>query len=315
MEYEEILSFLNVTADKLELSWDIQSLGNIANQRVPDFITSGRGTLLRADVHLLWTQWFIDSICDSERLFGSSLGYAHIFKIVQNRIPFIFPSITESERGQITIYIARLIDKEITRKEDRSRTYIDKDTKRLLWSLGGVEPRCWICGYKFTPWAKNKFLGDPNFTEAPLHQFVDYVTLHGVKQRDICIEVDHAIPFSKGGSEDVDNLRLSCGWCNSHKSDRLSIYDVEIKPRILEHPTLGRQSIPHPFWVVRLLSVRQRCEHEGNCEKTVQHSKLNIVSKHPQGAMNPANLKVVCEEHDSLGSKRLIDRSIAETMR
>lgn len=95
----------------------------------------------------------------------------------------------------------------------------------------------------------------------------------------------------------------------------MSIYDVDLKPRVLEHPKLGKQSIPHPFWVVRLFSVRQNCEYEGNCEKTVDHSRLNIISKHPQGAMNPANLKVVCEDHDSLGSMRFIDRSIAEKMR
>lgn len=315
MEYEEIFSFLNTTADKLEYSWDINSLGKIANQRVPDFVTSGRGTLLRADIHLLWTQWFIDSICDSEQILNYSQGYAHIFKAVQDRIPFIFTSITESERQKITKYIARLINQEIERKQERKRIYIDTETKKLLWDLSGEEPRCWICGYKFTEWAKNKFLGYSNYKEIPLPRFVDYITLHGVKQRDICIEVDHAIPFSKGGSEDIDNLRLSCGWCNSHKSDRLSIYDVEIKPRTLEHPKLGKRSIPHPFWVIRLFSVRQRCEYEGNCEKSVQHSKLNIISKHPQGAMNPANLKVVCEDHDSLGSMRFIDRSIAEKMR
>jgi 5-methylcytosine-specific restriction endonuclease McrA len=318
MEYEEILSFLDATADKLESSWDVECLGNIANQRVPDFITSGRGTLLRADIHLLWTQWFINSICDSEQFFNSYQGYSHIFTVVQDRIPFIFPSITESERQKITKYIARyiarLIEKEIEIKEDRRRK-IDADIKKLLWDLSGSEPRCWICGYKFTDWARNKFLGYSNYKEIPLPRFVDYITLHGVKQRDICIEVDHAIPFAKGGSENIDNLRLSCGWCNSHKSDRLSIYDVEIKPGTLEHPKLGKRSIPHPFWVIRLFSVRQRCEYEGNCEKTVQHSKLNIISKHPQGAMNPANLKVVCEDHDSFGSMRFIDRSIAEKLR
>lgn len=315
MEYEEIFSFLNTTADKLESSWDINSLSKIANQRVPDFVTSGRGTLLRADIHLLWTQWFIDSIYDSEQILNYSQGYAHIFKAVQNRIPSIFTSITESERQKITKYIARLINQEIERKQERKRIYIDTETKKLLWDLNGAEPRCWICGYKFTKWARNKFLGYSNYKEIPLPLFVDYITLHGVKQRDICIEVDHAIPFSRGGSEDIDNLRLSCGWCNSHKSDRLSIYDVEIKPRTLEHPKLRKRSIPHPFWVIRLFSVRQRCEHEGNCEKSVQHSKLNIISKHPQGAMNPANLKVVCGEHDSLGSERFIDRNIAEKMR
>lgn len=315
MEYEEILAFLDATANKLESSWDVDILGNIANQRVPDIITSDRGILLRADIHLLWTQWFINSICDSEQFLNSSQGYPHIFKVVQNITPSIFNRFTESELQKVTKYIARLIDRDVQRKKERSRISLDKDTKKLLWDINESEPRCWMCGYKFSDWAKNKFLGYSNYREAPLPRFVDYTTLHGVKQRDVCIEVDHAIPFSKGGTEDIDNLRLSCGWCNSHKSDRLSIYDVEIKPRTLDHPKLGKQSIPHPFWVVRLLSVRQRCEYKGNCDKTVNHNKLNIIFKHPQGAMNPANLKVTCEEHDSLGSARFIDRTLAEKMR
>lgn len=315
MEYEEILAFLDATADKLESSWDVDILGNIANQRVPDIITSDRGILLRADIHLLWTRWFINSICDSEQFLNSSQGYPHIFKVVQNITPSIFNRFTESELQKITKYIARLIDKEVQQKKERKRISLDQDTKKLLWDINENDPRCWMCGYKFSNWAKNKFLGYSNYGEVPLPRFVDYITLHGVKPRDICIEVDHAIPFSKGGTEDIDNLRLSCGWCNCHKSDRLSIYDVEIKPRILEHPKLGKQSIPHPFWVVRLLSVRQCCEYTGNCNKTVNQNKLNIISKHPQGAMNPANLKVICEEHDSLGSVRFIDRILAEKMR
>lgn len=123
MEYEEILFFLKIAADRLESLWDINSLGKIANQRVPDFITNGRGTLLRADIHLLWTQWFIDSICDSEQILNYSQGYPHIFKAVQNRIPLIFTSITESECQKITKYIARLINQEVQRKT-RKETYL-----------------------------------------------------------------------------------------------------------------------------------------------------------------------------------------------
>ncbi len=314
MEFEEISSFLKTTADKLEFCWDIHILSNVANQRVPDFIMSGRGSILRADIHLLWTQWFIESICDPEKFADSTQGYAYIFVAVQKRVPIIFSGISEEERQTLTKYISRLIDKEVQRRSQRKRIFISLEDKKLLWDIYGPEPRCWICGYKFTKWAENKFLGYGNYTEPPLLQFIDYMTLHGLSQRDISVEVDHAIPFSKGGKEE-DNLRLACGWCNSHKSDRISLYDVAIKPRAVEHPKLGMQSVPHPFWIVRLLSVRRRCEYEDGCDKTVDKVQLTVVHKHPEGAMNPTNLRVICSEHDPIGSTRLVSRKVAEQMR
>jgi len=314
MEFAEISSFLETTADKLEASWDIRSLSNIANQRVPDFIMSGRGTLLRADIHILWTQWFIESICNPDIFANSPQGYAYIVKTVQKRVPLIFPGISEDERNEITKYIARLVDKEVQRRKERKRISLSLENRKMLWDIYGKEPRCWICGYKFTTWAENKFLGYTNYQEAPLPQFVDYMTLHGLTERDICVEVDHAVPFSKGGDEE-DNLRLTCGWCNCHKSDRVSLYDVALKPRALEHPKLAKQSIPHPFWTVRLLSVRRSCEYEGGCEQTVDNAHLTVFPRHPEGAMNPTNLRVICFEHDPLGSSRFVSRTIAEQVR
>lgn len=314
MEFAEISSFLDTTADKLQEFWNIKSLSNIANQRVPDFVMSGRGTLLRADIHILWTQWFIESICDPDLFANSNHGYAHVFKAVQTRVPVIFPGVTEDERNEIAKYIARLIDKEVQRRKERKRISLSLETKKMLWDLYSPEPHCWICGYKFTKWAENKFLSYTNYNEAPLPQFVDYMTLHGFIERDICVEVDHAVPFSKGGCEE-DNLRLACGWCNSHKSDRVSLYDVSLKPRTLIHPKLGKQGIPHPFWIVRLLSVRSSCEYEGGCNQTVEDGQLTVFPRHPEGAMNPTNLRVICPEHDPLGSNRLVSRTIAEQFR
>lgn len=314
MEFEEISSFLSATADKLEACWNLQELSSIANQRVPDLVMNGRGALLRADIHILWTQWFIESICSPELYADSAKSYPHIVEAVQKRSVSVFPKIPEHERKKLIKYIARLIHKEVQRRKIRKRFPLSLETKKLLWDIAGPEPRCWICGYKFTKWAENKFLeygSDPN---PPLPRFIDYVTLHGLIPRDISVEVDHAIPFSRGGKEE-DNLRLSCGWCNLHKGDRISIYDVAVQPRIVKHPKFGRQSVPHPFWTVRLLSVRGKCEYEGGCNNTVRSEQLSVVYRHPEGAMNPTNLQLVCPDHDFLGSNRLVNRKVAEQMR
>ncbi|MFN6484118.1 MULTISPECIES: HNH endonuclease [unclassified Nostoc] len=314
MEFAEIQSFLETTADKLEAYWDEKSLSYISNQKVPDFIMSGRGLLLRSDIHILWTQWFLESICDPEIFANSTQGYAYLLKTVKERIPFIFPEISARERNKLTINIARLLEKEVQRRKIKKRTVVSRDDRKLLWDIYGAEQRCWICGYKFTKWAENKFLGYTNNNEAPLPMFVDYMTLHGLIERDICVELDHAVPFSKGGCEE-DNLRLACGWCNSHKGDRISLYDVALKPRTLEYPNSRKQSIPHPFWIVRLLSVRRSCEYEGGCNQTVENAQLTVFPRHPEGAMNPTNLRVICPEHDPLGSNRFVSRTIAEQFR
>lgn len=312
MEFEEIRAFLDSTTDQLESSWNINILSKIANQRVPDFVMGGRGSLLRSDIHILWTKWFIESIVDPNKLDESNYNYADVVKEVNSRIPLIFIDITNQQRRLLARYISRLLDKEFQRRQIRKRISLSLEDKKLLWDIAGSEPRCWICGYKFTEWAKNKFLGYPNNQNVSLPLFIDYITLHGLKERHISVEIDHIVPFSEGGQENFDNFRLACGWCNSHKSNRLSLYDVNIKPRMVNHPKLYKQSVPHPFWIVRLLSVRKCCEHEGYCDKTIENSQLTVIFKHPNGSMNPTNLKVICSNHDPLGSNRLIHRDIVE---
>jgi len=43
----------------------------------------------------------------------------------------------------------------------------------------------------------------------------------GRKAPEVILEIDHKIPFSKGGKSDEDNLIVSCRDCNLGKSDLL----------------------------------------------------------------------------------------------
>lgn len=39
------------------------------------------------------------------------------------------------------------------------------------------------------------------------------------------LEIEHIIPFAKGGTDDEQNLWLACPICNAHKSDRIEAVD------------------------------------------------------------------------------------------
>jgi 5-methylcytosine-specific restriction endonuclease McrA len=312
MNFDAICSFLEATSARFETSWQVANLNRIAERRVPDFITGRQDTVLRADINTLWTQWFLESICDPEKFVEVYPGYAYIVHAVKIEVPLLFTNIEVSKHGELIKLISRLVDKEIQRRQTRNRIAFDSSIKDALWDVYGPEPRCWICGYKFSQWAINKFLGRRTYEEIPQPQFIDYIKPRGLNRRDFQIEIDHVFPFVGGGGDDPNNLRIACGWCNSHKSDHLSIYDVAAKPSVIQHPRLGRMSIPHPFWSIRLLSLHRRCEYEGGCDKTVENAELTVTSRHKEGSMNPVNLRVTCLDHDHFGSDRYISTALAQ---
>ncbi|MBZ0235626.1 MAG: HNH endonuclease [Deltaproteobacteria bacterium] len=310
MGLEEIDAFLFATLGRDELPWEAGSISAIAALGIPDGMLGVRGGLLRADVRLLWARWFVEAICDPERFARSGDGYAHIVRTVHRRTHALFPTYPADERDVLALKLARLVNDEVQRRQRLGRTVLSKATRADLLAEAGARPRCWVCGLAFAERAIEAFLGHRSVSdEAGLPVFLDFLKPSGLQRRDHQIEVDHVMPVTHGG-QDGHNLRLACGWCNGHKGGRISLYDVMGRPTVFEHPTLGAVSATRPFWVVRLLALRRRCEWNGTggCLRTSENSELTVCPHDPVGAMNPINLRVTCAEHDPIGLERLVAR-------
>ena len=109
MDLRLISSFLEVTSARVESTWQMDSLRKISGLRVPDLITGKQDIILRSDSISLWTQWFLESICDPERFMNDDPGYGYIFHTVNTEMPLLLPNFEPSQHGELVKKIAHLI--------------------------------------------------------------------------------------------------------------------------------------------------------------------------------------------------------------
>jgi hypothetical protein len=306
--------FLDTTLGSHAAVWQSSGIRAMSHLNVPERVYGGREELLRGDIHFVWARWFLESICDPARFVGNpKTGYAHIFREVYGNLTGLLADTPKDEVQKFASALALFVSEEVSRQEAKAREAIDLDERRRVLGESPRPARCWVCGYQFTDAAVKRFLKEDDIPPIRPLSFVDCMTLRGRQVRDLLIEVDHVLPVAAGG-HGGENLRLACGWCNRHKNDNLSLYDQAFSPLRIRHPTLGLMTIPRPFWVVRVLSYRERCEWPGGCDRTSANAQLLIAARRQGGAMNPANVIVVCEKHDPLTASRLVNPNRIEVL-
>jgi hypothetical protein len=257
--------------------------------------------MLRADINQQWAIWFAEGLADPRRYV--SLTYVQLFSDVRAAVRQTFHDYTNAEQLDISKAVAGFLNWRTERfKGERTRASFGREQRVLLIDLVPI-PRCWICGAAFRDEAIDNFLNGANHAILT-SPFVDILKPIGLNAQDLRIEVDHVQPFSEGGTNE-DNLRLACGWCNRYKSSRLSLYDVDGSPRPAGSNVIGVTSLPQPFWTVRTLAGIRKCEHSQKCTSSVDSAEMTVAPINSAGALNPANLRVTCYEHDPLGSRRL----------
>lgn len=304
-----MLGFLEAAFASGGTHWDSSEVASLAANVVPDAVFRLRKQMLVADIAVTWAQWFIQSFIDTEAPNARYQSYAHIVSDVLPAVQRLMPNSPRDETHALAFRIARIAQEQIQMKANRQRELLRTEDREAIIDLAGKQPRCWICGYQFADWAVCRFVTQDENTSPMLPLFVDYLTGHGMHERDLSIEIDHVVPIAAGGRNE-DNLRIACGWCNSRKKDYVSIYDVGSVPKVFKHPHLGVASVPQPFWIVRLLALRKRCESPTGCKNTTANSRLFIGPLNAAGSMNPTNLTVRCSEHDELRHHRFVPKAI-----
>lgn len=297
------VSFITKALNNPASTWNNATLSGLAALQVPENVLGRRRTLLRADINEQWAMWFIESLADPRRYADKGISYPFLFRDVLTVVDQRFHTFTKPEKKQIASTVARILHQRISAFQDkRQRQSVSRSEKILLIELAGSSPRCWLCGWQFTEEAIDNFIQQGR-REITLPKFIDVLIPRGLKQRDLSIEIDHVVAHAHGGDNE-GNLRLACGWCNRYKSALTSIYDVEGRPRQVKPNNLGINSLPQPFWLVRLLATERRCEHSEGCDRSADNSEMTIAPIYKGGALNPSNLMVTCYTHDNLGAIR-----------
>lgn len=284
-------------------TWDEQAVRALATKVAPPALGGTADWLLRGDANSLWARWFLEGLADPQPYLAGDLQYAHLFKQIRDAVSTAGAQLPADEQGQLSRSLSKLLWREIEHRAVGRRVPADRELRLLLWDL---YPRCWICGAAFSDWARAVFFGEECDTAPSTLPFVDFYKPRGTLLKHLRIEVEHVVAHSGGGADDPVNLRLACGWCNRAKSDWAVLYDAEGAPRQRRHPTLGIASVPQPFWVVRFLAMRGRCEDPSGCQQRTSTAELTVAARNHGGSPNPANLMVVCHEHDPMTEARLV---------
>lgn len=310
-----VRNFLRSALIDVKDNWSSDKLAIVSGLSAPDALFGRRRELLLADIHAEWADWYVRGLLDPEKYVRvKNVGYAHIYSDALAAVRMTQLGLTPKQCNELASVVASYTNNvvQFLGGDARRRKY-SREEKITLLALAGAPPRCWICGYGFSESAISCFLGDASADLERLPDFVDVLKPIGLNKRDLQIEIDHKLPFSRGGG-DEDNLGLACGWCNKIKSDLMSVYESEGHLRPVRVRGALFSSLPQPFWVVRLLGVQSSCEHPAGCDRSSRNAEMTVTLLSPSGAPTPSNLKVTCYDHDPLREQRLQTRSTVEAL-
>jgi len=302
--YMDETNFLNSALSNESAAWNGLLLHELARLQVPDSLMGEQRSLMRADINEQWARWFVESLVDPRKYALRDTSYPEFFADALRTIESRFKNLSKPQKKELASSVAQILQRLASHfRLLNKRVILTRTEKRLLLDKSSDSPSCWICNNAFLSKAIDNFLFQER-KEIALPHFIDILKPRGLTQRDMAIEIDHVVPHVYGGGSG-ENLALACGWCNRHKSAFSSIYDVEGRPRKVGLNKFRINSLPQPFWTVRLLATTRKCQHLEGCDMPLTTTALTVAPITQTGALNPANLMITCYEHDPIMEIRL----------
>ena len=255
-------------------------------------------------MRLVWIRWVIQAAVPLHVNRDSSSPYI-LASLMRSALEFLkasVPLLSTSERRALARDMAYL-GLEWIKAEEPSATPLSKALRQEVLYASGNPPRCWICGDIFSDAALSRFNGNNRSPASGITAIIDFMYPRGLNSKDFECHVDHVYPRAAGGGNDLDNLRLACGYCNSIKRESLDIYARTVFASPFDHARLGMIYPPNPYWVCRLLAVDGRC---AECEFSRVDGPLRAAPQPFSRYVNPVNLALFCAEHDPLSSERMV---------
>lgn len=266
--------------------------------------------LLAGDARLLQLRWFIEGMIPSDINPRDEVhAAAQLYKAGLETVTRLFPVLGKAERYDLAARISHLA-RQLIKRETSNRDPIPLATRRRLLLMVGEPPKCYLCGARFTEREVAHFLKESN-TEPIADVYVDFLFPRGAQGKDRRIAVEHVRPLSDGGTSEVQNLQIACQFCNTLKSDALTVYARGHYGRAFQHPTIGLIHPPNPFWVVRILALDGKCYE---CGITSAEAPLRVAPDMQRVIpryINPLGLRVACEEHDPISEEhRYVNKAV-----
>ena len=304
MAIDNDITFVAKTPKGVAGSWDYDQVKEM--RAVPEMFLGTLQPMLQVDQYRLWLRWFLESLVSPLAISRDiSLKRLDILRAVHRRIEAMYPTEDAHSQRELSEKITDHIHEDVERlRMNLKRDSADKRAKAAL--LAERTPaRCYICGFPFSQAAQDKLLKKPMRDAMVPLKMVD-VFRPRVIERDISIEIEHVVPVAHGG-HGRDNLRLACGWCNKYKSSKVSLYEASQIPAQVKGFMMGPHllhELPHPFWMIRVLALRKRCQHKSGCTHTADNAEMFVSLLDWGGSPNPMNLGIYCEDHDPMKGQR-----------
>lgn len=306
MAIDDDITFMAETPIGVASSWDYSAVKKLSGRTLPEVFLGDQQSILRGDQYRLWLRWFLEGLVSPLAIArNGTLQRLELFAAVLKRIEALYPLVDLPRRKELTDRITDHLFADVERlRSPVKRDHADMSTKSALL-LERDPPRCYICGHPFSQAAQDALLRKKMREEVVRPKLVD-VFRPRLIDRDVSIEIEHVVPVAHGG-RGQENLRLACGWCNKHKSSKISLYEASHVPPQVSGFRLGPYEIhelPHPFWTIRILALRGRCHHPAGCDHTAGSAEMFVSLIDWGGSPNPMNMIVFCQHHDPMAAAR-----------